>query len=243
MSNNNLLKLYLCPIINNMKKHLISLLIATTCSLCSAQNFKAGLNFGFTNTDVLGTDVIDNDVDFNKLGLTIGLYAQLPIGEKSHVGFEMNFIEKGAYYPFSLDSTGAPAAGSESFKLRLNYIEVPILYRHDFTFNVGKKTINGFSYEIGPSFGFLIYSDINFNQTGYDPVTTYTYPYTKYDISALGGIVYRFDDHWKLHIRYENSILPIHSHPSGAKAFNPFYLYPNVGEVNMVFSYLLSYTF
>jgi hypothetical protein len=226
-----------------MKKYLITLLIILTCVISFAQNFKAGLNFGFDNTDVLGTDVNDGDQDFDKLGLTIGLFAQLPIGEKSHIGFEMNFIEKGTYTPFPIDSSGAPAYGSHSFKLRLNYIEVPILYTHDFSFNIGKKLIDHFSYEIGPSIGFLIYSDVNIDQAGAVPVSNYYAPYKGYDISGLIGIAYRFGDNWKLHIRYENSLVAIHQHASGATGFNPFYLYYNPGEVNMVFSYSLSYTF
>jgi hypothetical protein len=229
---------YFCTTIIFMKKIIISILITLTCTICVAQKFKGGIITGLANTDVLGTD--PTDVDFNKVGFTVGIYTGLPIGDKSDIRMEMNFIQKGSYIPPNLPPDSVSNGGPDtSLRLRLNYIEIPIIYSHKFIFNIGKKTIDRFSIEIGPSFGFLISSSVNIDQQGFSPITNN--PYKGYDISAALGFSYRISEKLKFHFRYENSILPIRKHPGGATSF--YHLRPNIGETNMVFTYTLSYNF
>ncbi len=228
-----------------MKKIYFTLLIAFIYSVSFAQNFKAGIIGGLANTDILGTDAIDNDVDYNKVGFSLGIFAQLPINEKNNVELDMCFIQKGTYSPFPLDTSGNIIPYSHSYKLRLNYMEVPILFSHKFGFNIGKKSVDRFAVEIGPSIGFLVYAGENLDNVGFaPPVTTDPFkPFHNYDISGLIGLTYQIDENWKFHIRYENSLIAIRPHASGATAFNSLYLYYNPGQVNMVFNYCLSYTF
>ncbi len=222
-----------------MKKILLITLFALSFSLSFAQKFKGGLILGFANTDVYGTD--PEDVDYNKIGFNIGLFTELPISEKSDLRFEMYFIQKGSYIPPPTDSVSIANGIFSSYRLRLNYVEFPIIYSHKLPFTVAGKTIDRFCMEIGPSFGFLVYSDEDYNQNGPNPV--YGTQFKKYDISAALGFSYLIAEGFKFHFRYENSILPIRPHPGGTTGINPNTYYYNSGEVNMVFTYTLSYTF
>jgi hypothetical protein len=207
-----------------------------------AQGFKAGIDFGFANTDVNGTDPYD--VDFNKIGFNIGMFVARPLTEKSNLRFEMNFIEKGSYIPPVFDSLGNQL--SNSYKIRLNYIEVPVIYAHRFGFKMDSSFISRFDIELGLYIGFLIHSDEDLNNSGPQPVTTGPqYPdYSKYDFGGLIGFAYHISENWKFNFRYENSIIPIRPHPGGGAGFNTNYIpYYNAGETNLVFVYSLSYTF
>ena len=220
-----------------MKKIILSILIALTCTVCIAQKFKGGIIAGLASTDVKGTD--PQDVDFNKVGVTIGVFTALPISEKSGFRMEMSFIQKGSYIPPIFKADTVANGPDTSLKLRLHYVEIPLLYYHNFKFNVGSKTIDRFGFEIGPSIGFLVSSKVNINQMGFTPISGT--PYKSYDISAAFGLTYRISDNLRFHIRYENSILPIHKHPSGAMSYYNFHF--NIGETNMVIAYMLSWTF
>jgi len=245
MIKNNFPNSYLCTMKINIKTIIAAILITFAVNSSYAQAFKAGIIAGIASTDVLGTDALDNDVDYNKIGFNFGLFAQLPLSERNTIEFEMYFIQKGTYSPFPTDTSGAPVYGSHSYKLRLNYMEVPLLFSHRFAFNMGKVIMDKFSIELGPSLGFLVYSGENIDNVGFQPVFTNNYfkAFHTYDVSALIGLVYQISDNWKFHIRYENSLIAIRPHASGQTGFNPVYLYYNPGEVNMVFNYALSYTF
>jgi hypothetical protein len=226
-----------------MKKIITFTLIIFSFYFAEGQGFKSGINFGFANTDVLGTDPYD--VDFNKIGFNIGMFVQRQLSDKSRLRFEMNFIEKGSYIPPIIDSTGQNT-NTGSYKVRLNYIEVPVIYAHRIGFKVDSSFINRFDIEIGLAIGFLIHADENLDNSGPQPVYSIApfSPYSKYDFSGLIGFAYRITDNWKFHFRYENSIIPIRPHPGGATALNTNYIpYYNAGETNLVFVYSLSYTF
>ncbi len=224
-----------------MKRILIILLFSFLATMSFAQKFKAGLIAGFANTDVYGTD--PQDVDFNKIGFNFGAFVGLPLSEKSDIRFEMTFVEKGSYIPPPSDSTSVANGVFSSYRLRLNYINVPIIYSHKFSFNMGKTLVDKFAYEAGVNIGFLIHSDEDFNQQGPQPV--FSQPpfsaYSRYDFGALLGFSFRISDDLKFHFRYENSILPIRPHPGGATSYYAGYY--NSGQTNMAFIYTLSYTF
>ncbi len=220
-----------------MKKIILSFLVVLICTVCVAQKFKGGFSFGLANTDVRGTD--PQDCDFNKVGFTIGAFTELPVNDKNSFRMEMNFIQKGSYVPPNLGPDTIANGPDTSLKLRLSYVEIPLIYSHTFSFNIGKAINNRFSLEVGPAIGFLVSSSVNLSQSGFVPITGTQY--NKIDLSYALGLSYRIFDRLKFHFRYENSILPIRKHPGGASAY--YNLQYNHGETNKVFTYTLSYTF
>jgi hypothetical protein len=224
-------------LIRFMKKNILSILILFSVTICTAQKFNGGIIAGLANTEVLGTNPYK--VGFNKVGFTIGLFTELPLSEKSNLRMEMNFIQKGSYIPPHLGPDTVSNGPDTSLRLRLNYIEIPVIFSHNFSFNIGKKIFDRLSLEVGPAIGILVSSSVNIDQIGFSPITGT--PYKRIDLSGAIGFSYRISEKLKFHFRYENSILPIRKHESGATSHYNFHY--NVGETNMVFTYSLSYTF
>ena len=220
-----------------MKKIIITLLIILNVVVCYAQKFSGGITAGLTNTEVLGTNPYRTS--FNKVGFTAGIFTGLSLSEKNDIRMEINFTQKGSYSPPHLGPDTVPNGPDTSLKLRLNYVEIPIIFSHKFIFTIGKKAFDRIGIEIGPSIGILVSSSVNISQEGFAPISGT--PYKRLDISGAVGFYYRISEKLKFHFRYENSILPIRKHDGGATSF--YHYHYNVGETNMVFSYSLSYSF
>lgn len=90
-----------------------------------AQRFLGALAFGSNLTQVDGDEVYG----FKKLGFNMGVAAFLPIQQKWFVSLEVAFSQKGAYqkYPWEAD----PSKSLPYYNLRLNYVEVPILFHFE----------------------------------------------------------------------------------------------------------------
>ena len=135
---------------------------------------------------------------------------------------EIDFIQKGSR------RNPRPSKGSyDKYVLRLNYIEVPLLYKWLFS----KKI----AFEIGPAAGVLLKtSDVEFDEYGLLQNRT---AFNPYDVSVMAGIYYNFNDHLKANFRFSNSVLPVRKHAGGAT----YRL--NRGQYNSVIALSLHYEF
>ena len=196
----------------------------------TAQVFRAGFSLGATGTDINSMDARDGDNDFNKLGFVAGGIVNASLGKKNMFQMEMNYIKKG-----TLQKPDSMFNGY--YKLALDYIEVPMILRHRMNFNMGKKTIDQFDWEIGASVGRMIRH--TWVQDGYPGIDDMT-KLNKTDISILIGLNYNFSSHTCLSFRYSNSVIPAVKHD-----VIPAYLIPydfNAGN-NMVFQMALKFIF
>lgn len=189
---------------------------ALSCvSFTYAQRFDAGLRFGMTATQV-GGDQLEG---FDKPGLLAGGYVSRDISQRSSLAMEMVFIQKGSRKP--LDKTD-----NSYYLMRLNYVEVPLLFR----WKASKK----FTVETGPSFGVLV-SSYEADQLG---ELVYAPPFEKTDVSVYAGLLYVLADNWNVNARYGFSVLPV-------RPFTPAlsYRYIDSGQFNEVLQLSLNYSF
>ncbi|HFA51353.1 MAG TPA: PorT family protein [Bacteroidetes bacterium] len=100
--------------------------------------FRAGVTFPNWNTENQGATV---SFDTN-LGLTLAGILEIGVSENFAVQPELAFVQKGVKLP---------SIAGDNFKLRLNYLEVPVLAKYKF----GNETVNAFV-AAGPSFGYAI---------------------------------------------------------------------------------------
>lgn len=184
-----------------------------------SQDFNAGIQFGITATQVTG----DQLSGFNKAGLFGGVYVNRPLGNIGEGQFEINFIQKGSR------KNARPDKGDyESYLLRLNYVEVPVMYRF--------RLKNFLRIETGVMFAYLINSkefDIQ-GQVTPDPTVN---GFKKLDFSAFAGLNYKINDNLALSIRYSYSVLAIRPKPQTVT-----YRY-NSGQFNEVVCTTLQYQF
>jgi hypothetical protein len=194
---------------------LLAVVFYFSANLSSAQSFRLGLRGGITATQVDG----DQLQGFDKGGLLGGLTLSRQVSERTSVGMEMFFIQKGSRKPLNKDD-------NSYYLMRLTYLEVPFLVRWD----AGKK----FIFETGPAFGVLVHS-MEKDQIG---VINYAPAFEKREYSFNAGMGYRLSDELVFDARYSFSLLPVRRFES---ALN--YLYWDRGQFNSVLQLSLNYVF
>ncbi|PKP04789.1 MAG: hypothetical protein CVU11_03495 [Bacteroidetes bacterium HGW-Bacteroidetes-6] len=182
----------------------------------NAQSFTGGFRIGITGTQVQG----DNISGFDKAGISAGFLVGIPLDDYSTLDMELLFVQKGSRRnPTKDDLT--------KYIMRLNYIEVPFLYRR-----MLKKS---FGFETGLSFGVLIKNtDVEYDIYGLMPSRP---PFEKYEVAAHIGFRYVIGESSSVNLRYSHSVLPIRPHPGGVT------YYFNRGQYNLALSLTYEYHF
>lgn len=184
-----------------------------------AQEFKGGLKAGLVGSQVDG----DGYRGFNKPGLFGGSFVNLRTSELSAFQMEIAYVQKGARKNpnYEIDDF-------EQYLLRTDYVELAILYHLVFS--------STFTFEVGPSFGYLMTTYEEINQ-----METYPVPFRKSIINYIGGLYYYLNDRTSINLRTNNSILNLrdYSDLSGEKRLpNDTYRFFHYGQfhISMVLS-------
>jgi len=162
--------------------------------LCS-QNFDAGLIAGFNFSQVGGDDLSG----FNEFGFILGGSSSIKIKNTTYE-FELLYVDKG-----SRDTTSNTSDEGYQYKIKLRYLEVPILCKWEIYNNIFVGA--------GSSIGFLLKGKEE-DANGTIPNTV---DFNKFDISALIELGYSHSKKIYFFSRFENSIFPMRPHASGAK--------------------------
>ena len=178
-----------------MKRNYLLIFFLLAFSIVEAQNFNAGIRFGVSGSQVNG----DRLSGFDKAGLLGGGYVNRKLSEYFTLQMEMVYIQKGSRKPTDDSNT--------YYRLRVHYIEVPIILR----WHVSNKV----DFTGGPSFGTLIFSEEN-DEFG---VYRNSLPFKKFEFSGNGGIIYKLNDKWSFDGRYSHSISTIRPYPGPSFAF------------------------
>ena len=195
----------------------ISLIFIFSIIPLKAQMFFGGIKGGIVGSQVSG----DNASGFNKAGIDLAVYSGFPIENRTSIQMEIHYIQKGSRV------NPKPEKYINKYLLRLNYVEIPIIYTWQ-----GNET---FEIEGGLSYGYLIKNtDVEFDDNG---LISGQIDFKKYEISFHFGMNYIIRDNLKTNLRFSNSILPIRPHASGAT-----YLL-NFGQYNTLFTLGLTYQF
>lgn len=183
-------------------------------SFLFSQNFEAGLIAGGNFTQVGGDDLSG----FNEFGFILGGSSSLKI-KNTWYEFQLLYVDKG-----SRDTTTNTSNNRYKYKIKLRYLEIPLLCRWE--------VYNNILVGLGSSIGFLL-KGIEENANGLIPKTV---DFNKFDISALFEVGYSHSNNIYFFSRFENSIIPMRPHESGAT----FKL--NRGQYNTVLILGLKYT-
>ena len=146
------------------------------------QQFNGGAMIGMATSQVAG----DTYSGFNKVGPTAGFFVNFQPADHSSVQFEISYIQKG-----SRKNADVVKEDYDSYLLRLNYIEMPLLYRYH---------IGWFALEIGPSLGFFMggYEEKDGEEIKADNFSPVTF-----DMNF--GVVFTVAENWKFGLRSNNS--------------------------------------
>lgn len=179
-----------------------------------SQYFDGGAVFGLSASQVDG----DRYWGFNKLGLLGGGWVKRMFTYTIEGQLELRYIMKGAYEAENIDD-------AIYYKLVLHYVDIPVtvhyIYRKNFLFELG----------LDPEF--IVYHREEEDEYGTTPEDAP--PFHKLTMSAIGGIGYIFWERFTINFRYNYSVAPIRSHPSGQTWLL------NRGQYNNVLTFALYY--
>ena len=183
-------------------------------SILHAQQFNGTLLGGISTTQISG----DQLSGFDKAGITMGAGVSTSIGKDWEIEMQISYMQKGSRKNARPDKNDF-----EYYLLRLNYIEVPLLFNY--------TQVDKMRFELGPSFGILL-STFEETQDGEFIGRT---PFDDYDVSINVGMMYSFVENLYINTRFSNSILKVRDHSSGST----YRL--NKGQYNMVLMFGLKY--
>ena len=140
-----------------MKKALliISLTILTIINVKSQEKTQFGVLGSVNFTSMTSNDLLNKEE--YKTGFQIGVFVEIPFGEKFSLQPEILYSTQGVkgIVPLYYDPIpGAPAPEPVFGEYKLDYIKIPVLAKI--------YLIKNFSLEIGPSFNFLINDEFKF---------------------------------------------------------------------------------
>ena len=107
----------------NFVKPITILIIITVSISVYSQDFNGGVLGGINATQVFG----DSYSGPNKAGLYLGVFVNRYFSKRSSVQLELDYIQKG-----SRKNPDGSTGDYDTYLLRLNYIELPVLYKYDF---------------------------------------------------------------------------------------------------------------
>lgn len=191
----------------------VSILSLLTYTL-KAQQFNGGVMGGLTVCKVTGSPA----GGWKKVGFLVGGFVNLEISKNSAFQVELEYIQKGA-----LENGNYVQGITDSYLLRLGYIEMPFLYQ----FKVSKWL----SFELGPSVNFLLhhYEEIN----GAEQVSIPSFRTAGFSINA--GVNIYISDLVYFNFRTNNSLLNIRTGTVTGYVWR-FWAY---GQYNDIFSFSL----
>lgn len=182
-----------------------------------SQEFGGGLMGGLLGSQVAG----DPSSGYNKLGFYGGVFVNRQYTLKSGLQLEMYFIQKGA------SENPTDENGNFQYLLRINYIEIPILYN----FTINKSLIMS----VGLAYSLLVgepYEEANFSANVPDT------PFNDHCATFILGIEYRITNSLSASFRTNNSITPIRPHASGATRFANKGQYSDVLTIGLAYNFL-----
>lgn len=164
-----------------------------------AQSFNGGLIAGATFCQIDG----DSLAGYHQLGLTTGVYANLPLSEHLSGQLELKYSLFGAHTSTYEITERVPVL--RPYSIRLHYAEVPLMLRYDLgQIRISDRPLDFIILELGVSLDFRFRAtedaDTDFQ------VTTYRWNF----FSATGnvGVHFAFNKHWGMGARWMYSIVP-----------------------------------
>ncbi len=166
--------------------------------LSGQKGFDLSLAMGFNASQIAG----DQLAGFDKLGINSGLKISYRVKSKMDVNMEMLFSQKG-----SITKRRYVPAGGNRMNTTFNYLDFPVYLTYndwyqdsgDY-FKVGIHTGLSYSYLLGR----------RLNNEKIENVEDLK----NFDLMALLGVHYSFNENWTLLVRYSNSFIRIYQNPN-----------------------------
>lgn len=193
-------------------KHIFVIIFLLAATMASAQQFKGGLTAGLAGSQVKG----DGLSGYEKAGIIFGTYVNLELTNKSALQMQMEFFQKGSRVNPDEDN------GYYSYLLRLNYIQIPVMYQYRYN--------ELFGFETGLSYAVLI--------SDYEEIYDLTHnvsdePYETSDVSFHLGTRWFINELFTAEVEFSHSLFYIRKQTEGFTWFFDKGMYNNVLQLSI----------
>lgn len=218
----------------SLRNYLLSFIVVFLSTSSNAQDFRSGLILGFNGSQITG----DAMQGFNKGGILGGVFSEYKIAEKpSTIRLEILFAQKGSRREILANGNYGPGIWN---LMRLNYIDVPVLYSYNISeilsyFDIEKE---GFWINGGLA-GSVLVGEFQVDDMGTEiPEPDFA---NQFELSFLLGAEYKLNEKFQAYARYQSSIYDM-----SIGASSPFWKvwgYTNRGFINVIASFGVRYYF
>jgi len=235
-----------------VRKISLVLLLSVTAIGLSAQDFRGGFRAGLTASEVSGDDAGGPD----RLGWFAAVFTNRDVSENSRIQLEVMYTQKGSrvFHDPHHDNNGQEATAFlavaddngvpeppvdeyRDYRLNLHYVEVPLLFKFDFSPMISLPYAERLTGEIGLSGSTVVrhYEEDKGRDITDDMADER--PFYAAELSLLAGLYYPVREGLDFQLRFTQGVTPFRPHQSGATTWY------NRGQYNTVWSFGVSYTF
>jgi hypothetical protein len=194
---------------------LLGLILLSGTTLQGQERFGAGVIFGLNAAQVHGDDM----AGYNQLGLRTGLRGTAILDDNQHLSMDILYSRRGASSTLTPNNAGFPR------RMRLDYVEVPILYNYKewLSDDASYYRVHFFA---GLSYGRLF----NVYMEGFPVLEDEADNFHRNDYSGMVGATYMVSEKFGFTVSWARSINFLYNNDKHRNAANiPIYKVPLTG--------------
>ncbi len=195
-----------------------------------AQSFRGGFQAGLTASEVSG----DLSGGPNKLGWFASVYTDISFSPFTYWQLEIMYIQKGSR---EFNDPETPEDGVfRDYRLNLQYVEVPVIFKFDFSVFERLPYADWLTGEIGLSVSRVVgHFETNDEGAENTDLMALERPFHAGELNVLAGFYFPVSENLSVHFRYSQGVTPLRPHAGGTQTWY------NRGQYNSVWSLGLAY--
>ena len=195
-----------------------------------AQSFRGGFQAGLTASEVSG----DLSGGPNKLGWYASVYTDISFSPYTYWQLEIMYIQKGSR---EFNDPETPEDGVfRDYRFNLQYVEVPVVFKFDFSVFERLPYADWLTGEIGLSVSRVVgHFETNDEGAENTDLMALERPFHAGELNILAGFYFPVRENLSVHFRYSQGVTPLRPHTGGTQTWY------NRGQYNSVWSLGLAY--
>lgn len=195
-----------------------------------AQSFRGGFQAGLTASEVSG----DLSGGPNKLGWFASVYTDISFSPYTYWQLEIMYIQKGSR---EFNDPETPEDGVfRDYRFNLQYVEVPVIFKFDFSVFERLPYADWLTGEIGLSVSRVVgHFETNDEGAENTDLMALERPFHAGELNVLAGFYFPVRENLSVHFRYSQGVTPLRPHAGGTQTWY------NRGQYNSVWSLGLAY--
>lgn len=209
---------------------LLVLALLLMAAPAGAQRFRGGFQAGLTASEVSG----DRSGGPNRLGWFASVYTDFGFSTHTYWQLELMYIQKGSR---EFNNPEKPEDGVfRDYRFNLQYVEIPVLFKFDFSVFERLPYANWLTGEAGLSLSRVVgHYETNDEGVENTDLMALDRPFRPFELNVLIGLYFPLRENLNVHFRYSHGVTPVRPHAGGTQTWY------NRGQYNSVWSLGMSF--